>query len=40
MHETVKEVRPDVERVTDHLPTARGPLQKARDVLSGADDEG
>ncbi len=39
MHESIKELRGDVKSVTEHLPNSRGPLQKARDVLTAGDDD-
>ncbi len=43
LHETVTGLQHDVERITDRLPDpSRGPLEKARDALTGAhsDTEG
>ncbi|MBW3665942.1 MAG: hypothetical protein KY469_22910 [Actinobacteria bacterium] len=38
VHETVVGLRGDVERITDRLPDpSRGPLEKARDVLTSGD---
>ena len=41
LHETVSGLKADVERVTERLPDpARGPLEKARDLLGGSGDSG
>ena len=41
LHGTVSGLKGDVERVTERLPDpARGPLEKARDVLTGGGDSG
>ena len=41
MHQTICGLKEDVERVTARLPDpARGPLEKARDVLTGTGDSG
>ena len=41
LHATVSGLKGDVERVTERLPDpARGPLEKARDVLTGGGDSG
>ena len=38
MRKTVEGLQQDVQSVTDRLPDpGRGPLEKARDVLTGAD---
>lgn len=40
MHETVTGLKGDVERITDRLPDpSRGPLEKARDALTGANSD-
>ena len=37
MHRTIEDLKGDVERVTDRMPDPdRGPLEKARDVLTGS----
>ena len=38
LHETVTGRQNDVQRVTDHLPNGRGPVQKIRAVLADSDD--
>lgn len=40
MHETIAGLKADLTRITDRLPDpeSRGPLAKARDVLTGSDD--
>ncbi|MEJ7790080.1 MAG: hypothetical protein WKF29_09385, partial [Thermoleophilaceae bacterium] len=41
MHETLSGLQDDVQSVTERLPDAsRGPLEKARDVLSGGSAQG
>ena len=38
MHKTLEALQDDVQRVTDRLPDpTRGPLEKARDVITGGD---
>ena len=40
MHKTLTGLQDDVQSVTDRLPDAsRGPLEKARDVLTGSGDQ-
>ena len=40
MHETVVELKGDVERITDRLPDpSRGPLDKARDALTAGNSD-
>lgn len=39
MHRTVTTLQGDVQRITDRLPDpSKGPLEKARDVLTGSGD--
>ena len=41
LHRTVSGLKGDVERITERLPDAtRGPLEKAREVLTGSDASG
>lgn len=39
MHRTVASLKDDVQRITDRLrdPNAPGPLERAREVLTGGD---
>lgn len=40
MHQTVTDLKGDVEGITDRLPDpSRGPLEKARDALTGANSD-
>lgn len=39
MHKTVEGLQDDVQRITDRIPDpTRGPLEKARDVITGGGD--
>ena len=40
MHKTVSGLQDDIPRITDRLPdSTRGPLEKARDALTGSDNQ-
>ncbi len=39
VHGTLAGLQDDLQRVTEHLPGGRGPLQKVRDVLTSDDDD-